>query len=163
MSRVTAGTWEALSVPSKRVGDINARRQSDDRWGVRPAHSTLRRESRPHGEGAGWYVQPSKETSPGQLIQICDANLPEGDSGVEQKCSEGESEHARRARCGSSARRDLRGGRRVTGGSTSIPFGLLSTRAHRGPKSVSSTVPSPLPALAGALAADFAEGAGEVV
>ena len=36
-----------------------------------------------------------------------------------------ECEHARRARCDSFARRDLRGGRRVTGGSTSITLTLV--------------------------------------
>ena len=83
MSRDMSGTWEASSVPSKRVGDINARRRLDDRWGVRLIHSTLRRESRPHGEGVSWCVQPSKETSTGQSIQVRDANLTEGNSGDE--------------------------------------------------------------------------------
>jgi hypothetical protein len=46
--------------------------------------------------------------------------LTERNSVCRQKCPYGESEHARRARCDSFARRDLRGGRRVTGGSTSM-------------------------------------------
>ena len=70
MSRDTSGTWETSSIPSKRVGDINARRQPDDRCGVRPIRSTLRRESRPRGEGVGWRVQFLKETSIGRKIQV---------------------------------------------------------------------------------------------
>ncbi len=45
------------------VGEVDEMRQSDGVLGVRPAHSTLRRESRLHGEGAGRYAKSTKETS----------------------------------------------------------------------------------------------------
>ena len=44
------------------VGEGNARSPSDDILEVRLAHSTPRRESRPHGEGASGYAKSSKET-----------------------------------------------------------------------------------------------------
>ena len=38
------------------------RRRVEGHWGVRLAHTTRRRESRSHGEGASRVMQPAKET-----------------------------------------------------------------------------------------------------
>ena len=43
-----------------------AERGAEDHEGVRSAHSTLRRESRAHGEGADRNTQPAQETLPEQ-------------------------------------------------------------------------------------------------
>jgi len=45
------------------VEEVDIRRRFKGVLGVRLAHSTLRRESRPHGEGASRYAKSTKETS----------------------------------------------------------------------------------------------------
>ena len=45
------------------VEEVDVMRRFKGVLGVRLAHSTLRRESRPHGEGASGYAKSSKETS----------------------------------------------------------------------------------------------------
>jgi len=48
----------------------------DDHEGVRAAHSTLRRESRAHGEGADRHTELAQETLPEQEGSDHNANLP---------------------------------------------------------------------------------------
>lgn len=52
-----------VPVVTQRVGFTSREGgESDARTGVRPLHSTLRRESRSHGEGSGGETQPATGT-----------------------------------------------------------------------------------------------------
>ncbi len=66
-------TWHARRETRKNLGDpgrspatgkegSTIRRPTDGGMGVRSFHITLRRESRPHGEGNDRVAQPAKET-----------------------------------------------------------------------------------------------------
>ena len=67
-----------------------------------------------------FFSPESKDSLSERSARRFNLNLTEGNSRDVQECLKGESEHTRVARCGSSVRRDLRGVRRVTGGSTSM-------------------------------------------
>ncbi len=55
------GTWDARMYPFGVDRGDRKGAADDVRAGVRPLHSTLRRESRSHGEGSGSGTQPAKE------------------------------------------------------------------------------------------------------
>ncbi len=55
---------------------------TDGLWGVVPAHSTLRRQGRSHGEGAGGIAKLAKETYAGYVGPDKQANLTAGNSKV---------------------------------------------------------------------------------
>ena len=62
VARVKTRTWEALWSPCRAgQGAPTARRSARKTEGVRLPHSTLRRESRSHGEGGNGAVQRSKQ------------------------------------------------------------------------------------------------------
>ena len=75
------------------------------------------RESRPQGEGVTVRRSPHRQLVPDMSGRSTQANLPEGKNPLlgHRDCG---SESHRGARCGNTARRDLCGGRRVTGSPT---------------------------------------------
>src|SRR6266850_8121987 len=118
--RTAAGTWETAWLPGRREVTRAAGRWSMGRRSTAASSEDGRAVHRGKG-GTGGRSAP-RQRGPDRPGRVPHATLPESNSLLPDSW-DGGSESQRGARCGTTARRDLDGGRWVTGGPT--PMMLL--------------------------------------